>query len=176
MNQQPPKTTRERSGTTNLSSYWTAPVRTVAHIGHIGPCWRTLTELEDFHRRLLHQSDQSKPENPKSSKQTFRAPKLTKLETATTRNTRELTKTFIRAKPNQWSALVKLVKTWALEMNSNPQVNSSKSKSQSPNLLHGSAQDFGDSRSTSWAFHIHDLVPQNLLNQKESKDFQHEHL
>jgi hypothetical protein len=42
-------------------------------------------------------------------------------------------------------------------------------------LLHELALDFGDCRSTSWTFHSHDLVHQNLLNQEESKDFHQEH-
>jgi hypothetical protein len=56
-------------------------------------------------------------------------------------------------------------------MNSNPRVNSSKSKSPSPDSLHRFAQKFGVSRSTSWESHNYDLVHQNSLNQEESKDF-----
>jgi hypothetical protein len=43
-------------------------------------------------------------------------------------------------------------------------VNSPKSNSRSPKSLHGFAQDFGDSRNTSWVLHIQDFVHQNLLN------------
>jgi hypothetical protein len=62
-------------------------------------------------------------------------------------------------------------------MNNEPRVNPSKQPSRSPNSLHRFAQDFGDTRSTSWAYHSYDLLHQNLLNQEESKDFhQIEHL
>jgi hypothetical protein len=57
-----------------------------------------------------------------------------------------------------------------LQMNSDPRVNSPKSKSRSPDSLHGFAQDFGESSNTAWALHSQDLVHQNLLiNQGESK-------
>jgi hypothetical protein len=52
-----------------------------------------------------------------------------------------------------------------------PRVNSSKTNSQSPDSLYGFAQDFGDSRNTSWALHSQVMVHQNSLNQEESKDF-----
>jgi hypothetical protein len=55
-------------------------------------------------------------------------------------------------------------------MNNNPRVNSSKSKSRCPDSLHEFAQDFGDSKSTSWAFHSHDLVHQNLLNKRNRRN------
>jgi hypothetical protein len=44
-----------------------------------------------------------------------------------------------------------------------------------PDLLHESEQDFGDSRNTSWALHTQVLVHQNSLNHEESKDFRQEH-
>jgi hypothetical protein len=59
---------------------------------------------------------------------------------------------------DRWEALVRLVKPMQLGMNSNPQVNSPKSKPWSPNSLHGFAQDFWDSRNTSWALHSQHLV------------------
>jgi hypothetical protein len=49
-------------------------------------------------------------ENPKSAKQTNQAPKLTILETTATRDNRELTRTFTRAKLNQESTPVKPVR------------------------------------------------------------------
>jgi hypothetical protein len=45
-------------------------------------------------------------------------------------------------------------------------VNPSKQPSRCPDLLHGFAQDFVDTRSTSWSSHSYDLVPQDLLNQE----------
>jgi hypothetical protein len=65
--------------------------------------------------------------------------------------------------------------TWAARDEQNPRVNSSKSNSRSPNSLHGSEQDFGDSRNTSWALHSQVMAHQNSLNQKESKDFRQEY-
>ena len=62
-------------------------------------------------------------------------------------------------------------RAWAARDEQRPRVNSSKSNSRSPDSLHGFAQDFGDSRNTSWALHSQDLVHQNSLNQEESKDF-----
>jgi hypothetical protein len=57
---------------------------------------------------------------------------------------------------------------WATWDEQQPQVNSPKSNSQSPESLHGFAQDNSvDSRNTSWPLHSQDLVHQNLLNQDE---------
>jgi hypothetical protein len=63
----------------------------------------------------------------------------------------ELIRTLTRAKPTRaqhWldrsQAPARPVKPRHLGMNSNPQVNSPKSQSRSPDLLHGFAQDFGD--------------------------------
>jgi hypothetical protein len=50
-----------------------------------------------------------------------------------------------------------------------PRVNSSKSNSRSPKSLHGFAQDFGDSRNTSWGVHSQVIIHQNSPNQEESK-------
>jgi hypothetical protein len=50
-----------------------------------------------------------------------------------------------------------------------PRVNSPKSNSRSPESLHRFAQDFGDSRNTSWGVHSQDFVHQNFPNQEESK-------
>jgi hypothetical protein len=60
-------------------------------------------------------------------------------------------------------APVRLVTPGQHGMNSITRVNSSKSNSRSPVSLHGFAQDFGDSRNTSWALYSQDLVHQNLL-------------
>jgi hypothetical protein len=69
-----------------------------------------LTKYENLHRRPLHRLgwcsspvDRSKPGNPKSTKQTYRAPNWTKLETIATRDNREHTKMFTRAKHNKES-------------------------------------------------------------------------
>jgi hypothetical protein len=64
---------------------------------------------------------------------------------------------------------------WAAWDEQHPRVNSPKSNSQSPDSLHGFAQDFGGSRNTSWALHSHVMVHQNSLDQEESKDFCQEH-
>jgi hypothetical protein len=63
-----------------------------------------------------------------------------------------------------------------LGMNSILRVSPSKSNSRSPDSLHGFAQDFGDSRNTSWALHCQNLVHQNLLEQEQSKKSHQEHL
>jgi hypothetical protein len=65
--------------------------------------------------------------------------------------------------------------TWTAQDEQRPQVNSLKSNSRSPDSLHGFAQDFGDSRNTSWALHSIVMVHQNSLNQEESLDFRQEH-
>jgi hypothetical protein len=115
-NQQPPKPTRERSGTSNLSSYWHTTVRPVTCTSQTGPGQISLTQpLEhptpsrdtsghpgpwagspEHNLRtstegsytgaagVAWRSDRSKPGNPKSSKQTFWAPKPTKLEIVAT--------------------------------------------------------------------------------------------
>jgi hypothetical protein len=116
-----------------------------------------------------HWSDQFEPGNPNSKKPTSRAPKLSKPETAETQDNREHTKMFTRNKTRKGSAPIRPVRPGQLGMNSNPRVNSPKSNSRSPELLHELAQDFGDSRNTSWALHSQDLVHQNLLEQEESK-------
>jgi hypothetical protein len=59
---------------------------------------------------------------------------------------------------------------WAARDEQHPWVNSPKSNSRSPDSLHEFAQDFGDSRNTSWALHSKVMVHQNSLNQEESKD------
>jgi hypothetical protein len=63
-------------------------------------------------------------------------------------------------------APVRLITPGQLRMNCNRGSTPSKPTHDS---LHRFAQDFGDSRNTSWALHIQDLVHQNLLNQEESK-------
>jgi hypothetical protein len=64
---------------------------------------------------------------------------------------------------------------WAAQDEQNQRVNSSKSNSRSPDSLHGSEQDFEDSRNTSWELHSQDMVHQDSLNQEELKDFRQEH-
>jgi hypothetical protein len=64
---------------------------------------------------------------------------------------------------------------WVAQDEQRPRVNSLKSNSRSPDSLHRFAQDFGDSRNTSWALHNQVMVHQNSLNQEESKDFRKEH-
>jgi hypothetical protein len=63
---------------------------------------------------------------------------------------------------------------WASRDEQHPRVNSSKSNSRSLDSLHGSEEDFGDSRNTSWALHSQVMVHQTSLNQEESKDFHQE--
>ena len=88
-----------------------------------------------------------------------------------------------RDKSHQGLAPVRPVKStgqtgraWAARAEQRPRVNSSKSNSRSPDSLHGFAQDFGDSRNTSWVLHSQDLVHQNLSNQEESKKSHQERL
>jgi hypothetical protein len=58
---------------------------------------------------------------------------------------------------------------WSSRDEQDPRVNTPKSKPRSPESLHGLAQDFGDSRNTSWGVHSQVYVHQNLPNQEESK-------
>jgi hypothetical protein len=58
---------------------------------------------------------------------------------------------------------------WVARDEHHPWVNSPKSNSRSPDSLHGFAQDFGDTRKTSWALHSQVMVHQNSLNQEESR-------
>jgi hypothetical protein len=87
------------------------------YTGQTRPCWSNLANLRASTEGsytgqacVACRSDRSKLGNPKSTKQTYRAPKLTKLETAATRDNRKLTKTFTRAKPNQGSTPVRPVR------------------------------------------------------------------
>jgi hypothetical protein len=66
--------------------------------------------------------------------------------------------------------------SWAARDEQRPRVNFPKSNSQSSKSLHGFAQDFGDSRNTSWALHSQNLVHQNLLSQEKSKKSHQERL
>jgi hypothetical protein len=63
-----------------------------------------------------------------------------------------------------------------LNMNNARGLSPPKSNSRSPESLHGFAQDFGDSRNTSWALQSQDLVHQNLLKWEESRKFHQERL
>jgi hypothetical protein len=109
----------------NRSDRWAASVRLVT----TGETWQNLrTSIEGPYTNqagIARRSDQSKPGNPKSTKQTYRAPKQTKHETTATRDNREPTKTFTRAKLNKESVPVRPVRgtsrtgvTWALGLNS----------------------------------------------------------
>jgi hypothetical protein len=124
---------------------------------------KLVSRLTEFHRQ----------QNPKSTKQAYRAPNC-KLETAGTRDNNEL-----RRSPEQNSIGVCTGQTGEshrsdrCDLSSRDEqhlwVNSPKSNSRSPESLHGFAQDFGVSRNTSWALHSQDFVHQNLLNQGKSK-------
>jgi hypothetical protein len=70
-----------------------------------------------------------------------------------------------RDKSHKGLALVKPVKStgqigraWAAGDEQRQRVKSPKSNSRCPDSLHGFAQDFGDSRNTSWELHSQDLV------------------
>jgi hypothetical protein len=87
-----------------------------------------------------------------------------------------------RGKPHQRLAPVRPVKStvqtshaWAARDEQRLRVNSPKLNPRSPDSLHGFAQDFGNSRSTSWALHSQVMVHQNSLNQEGSKDFRQDH-
>jgi hypothetical protein len=77
----------------------------VSSTGQTGPCWQNLRISTEGpytgQAGVAHRSDRSNPGNPKSTKQTYHAPKQTKLETAATRDNKELTKMFTQAKLNQ---------------------------------------------------------------------------
>jgi hypothetical protein len=77
-----------------------------------------LAKPKNFHRRTLHWSDRSKPGNPKSTKQAYRAPKLTKLETSATRDNTKHTEMFTQGKTHTATALVRPVRLGRSGMNS----------------------------------------------------------
>jgi hypothetical protein len=163
-----------------LEHYWPTPAGTVSTTSQTGPYWKNMrTSTEGPYTSqagVAHRSDPSKLGNPKSTKQTYWSPNRPKLETAATRDNNELTQTFTRGKTHWASTLVRPVSSTSqigqagpLRDEQLPRVNSPKSNSWPPESLHGSVQDFGDSRNTSWALHSQDLVHQNFLNRDKSK-------
>jgi hypothetical protein len=132
--------------------------------------WNKNTSKHNLHgRRTQHKANQNTSKTAKNSPAPTQ-PKDTCIQQLT------------RAKSHKGLTPVRLDKstgqigvTWEARDEQNPWVNSSKSNSRSPDSLHGSEQDFGDSRNTSWALHSQVMVYQNSLSREESKDFRQEH-
>jgi hypothetical protein len=169
-----------RSDRWHRSDRWTEPVRPVA----------TTTAQQMFQRALvtsLGPRTKTPPKHNVQGRRTFHKPKQNTSKTsknwpATTRPKDTRNKQLTRGKSHKRLTPVKPVTStgqtghaWAARDEQHPRVNSPKSNSRSPDSLHGSEQDFGDSRNTSWAFHSQVMVHQNSLNQEESKDFRQEH-
>jgi hypothetical protein len=155
------------------------PVRPVDRAGQAGgfsSCTTSISEsLSDFSRPWNINTPKTQPARKKNPTQSLAKQLQTGQEltnNSTTQDTR--IKNFTRDKSHKGLTPVRLVKStgqtgdaWAARDEQNPQVNSSKSNSRSPDLLHGFEQDFGgDSRNTSWALHCQVMVHQNLLNQE----------
>jgi hypothetical protein len=110
-----------------------------------------LVKPDDFHRTTLHRSGRCNTpvrpvwaRKPQNTKQTYRAPKRPKLETAATRDSSELTQTFTRAKPNRglhrsdrWEAPVRPVWPELVGMNS---TRGSTPSNPTPDLPHRSTE------------------------------------
>jgi hypothetical protein len=164
------------------SDRWPVPVRPVDSVGHVGSYINCIKNI------LESLSDFSRPWNKTTSKNTtckgrkpYTKPSQTPRNLPTTDQQQHTTagnspRRSPKANPTKGlhqsdrsRAPIRPITPGQLEMNSNPRVNSSKFNSRSPDSLHGFAQDFGDSRNTSWALHSQDLVHQNFLEQQESK-------
>jgi hypothetical protein len=128
----------------------------------LGPGTKTPPKHNQQGRRTIHKTKQ----NTSKTRQELTSTKTTQRHTSPANHLRQIPQ---RAHTGQTGG------AWVARDEQNPQVNSSKSNSRSPNSLHGFEQDFGGSRNTSWALHSQVMVYQNLLNQEESEDFRQEH-
>jgi hypothetical protein len=169
------------------SDRWPAPVRPVTPVrpvdraGQVGRYSSRTTNvpesLNDFSRPWNKNTSKTQPtwkENP-----TQNLPKQLQTDQELTRTPRPKdtrVKQLTRGKSHKWHTPVRPVtstgqtgQAWAARDEQHPRVNSSKTNSRSPESLHGFAQDFGDSRNTSWVVHSQVFVHQNLRNQDESK-------
>jgi hypothetical protein len=140
-----------------------------ASVTSLGPGTKTPSKHNLYGRKNQHKANQNTSKNAKN-------------RPAPTQPNDTQIQQLIRGKSHKGLTPVRPVKstgqtgvTWAARDEQNPRVNSSKSNSRSPDSLHGSEQDFGDSRNTSWALDSQVMVHQNSLNQEESKDFRQEH-
>jgi hypothetical protein len=140
-----------------------------ASVTFLGPGTKYPQKHSRHERRTQHKANQN-------------TSKTAKNRPAPTQPKDTLIQQLTRGKSHKGLTPVRLVKstgrtgvTWAARDEQNPQVNSSKTNSRSPDSLHESEQDFGDSRNTSWALHTQVMVHQNSLNQEESKYFHQEH-
>jgi hypothetical protein len=147
-----------------------------------------LAKSENFHRRTLHRSGCcSSPVRPiqarKSQIHQRDQPSPKPDQTRNRSNTRQLG-THQDVHPSKTQQIFCTGQTCERHRSNRcdlssrdeqrPRVNTPKSNFRSPESLHGSAQDFGDSRNTSWTLHSQDLVHQNLLNRQKLKKFHQE--
>jgi hypothetical protein len=176
------------------SERWPAPVRPVTLVrpmdragptGGYNSCTTNVLEsLNDFSRPWNKNTPKTQPARKKNPSQNLAKQLQTDKEltsnSTTKRHTGQATHPRqIPQKGSHWSgrslAPVRLVTPGQLGMNNTRGSKSSKSNSRSPDSLHGSKQDFGDSRNTSWALHSQVMAHQNSLNQEKLKDFRQEH-
>jgi hypothetical protein len=175
------------------SDRWPAPVRPVTSVRPVdratqasGCSSRTTSvpeSLSDFSRPWNRNILKTQPARKKNPTQNLAKQHQTSQELTNNRTIQRHTiKQFTLDKSHKGLTLVRPVKstgqtgeTCAARDEQNPRVNSFKSNSRSPDSLHGSKQDFGDSRNTSWTLHCQVMVHQNSLNKEESKDFRQEH-
>jgi hypothetical protein len=163
-----------RSDQWHRSDRWTKPVRPVAtaaaqqmfqraSVTSLGPGTKTPSKHNLPGRRTPHKANQNTSKTAKNWPAPTQ-PKDTRIQQLTQgRSHKELTPVWPVKSTGQTGL------TWAARDEQNPRVNSSKSNSRYPDLLHRSEQDFGDSRNTSWVLQSQVMVHQNSLNLEESK-------
>jgi hypothetical protein len=156
------------------------PVRPVDRAGQVGGYSSRTTNvpesLTDFSRYWNKNTPKTQPARKKNPSQNLAKQFQTDQELTSNNTTQRHTgqANHLRQIP-QKAHTGQTGHAWATQDEQHPRVNSSKTNSRSPDSLHGSKQDFGDSRNTSWALHCQVMVHQNSLNREESKDFHQEH-
>jgi hypothetical protein len=168
------------------SDRWPAPVRPVTPVrpvdrggqngGYNSRTTNVPESLNDFSRPWNKNTSKTQPARKKNPTQNLAKQLQTNQELTSNNTTQRHTEqaTHLRQIP-QKAYTGQTGQAWATRDEQHPRVNSPKSNSRSPDLLHGSEQDFGDSRNTSWELHSQVMIHQNPLNQEESKDFRQEH-
>jgi hypothetical protein len=155
------------------------PVRPVDRAGQAGGCSNRTTNvpesLSDFSRPWNKDTPKTQPALKENPTQNLARQHQTDQELTSNSPTQRHTDLAAhRGKSHKGLTPIRSVKstgqtgvTWAARDEQYPRVNSPKSNSRYPDSLHGSEQDFGDSRNTSWALHSQVMVHQNSLNQEE---------
>jgi hypothetical protein len=177
-----PKLTNTHSGNLHgllpvlhRSDRWPAPVRTVDRAGQTGGYSSRITNvpesLNDFSRPWNRNTPKTQLARKKNPSQNQAKHLQTRQELTSTNTTQRHT-----SPANHPRQIPQRASTGQTDQDEqNPRVNSSKSNTRSPDSPHRFAQDFVDSRNTSWTLCSQVMVHQNSLNQEESKDFRQEH-